>query len=369
MNELFALSKHIFKKSFFTSLAENGFYETIFSLVSDPSPKVRLLVSGLLVKGSTEYTTTFFGTFMLSNPSHIDRIVELFIEEEDTTVKMFLADVILHLLDGREFFYNDQEEEFEKILSIFYSKGIKTLFSPLSTLKEDVTSSTESDSLLYHKLLELLCHFINAHGDHIKGFLINNSKTIRNSLYFLRHSDKQLALGVIKLIKVCIGANQPAYRHLIINNNLLEPIVKLYLDNAKSYNLINSAILDLFHYIKKENKSHYIDYFSRKLYPLVKDIEDVDIFAILNQQYLSNKEAEDLRESNLAIKSENQRFEQELEESSYFDNDDDDDPEEILSSSIENGQEEDDALFARRNEKRGREEENGEEFSKRIKSE
>lgn len=328
LNELFTLSKHIDKRTFFSTLAHVQFYDALFELIIDASPRIRLLTAGLLVKGSTEFNTTYSGTFVLNNPSMLDRIIETLLNDNEPRIKMYLSDVLLNLLDGREFLYTDQESSFEQLLNIFYSNCAAKLFKPLTDLKPEDTSFKEVESLLYHKLIELLGHFINNHGDFMKNILLSNSKILKNTLHLLRNSDKQLVLDAIKLVKTCTGKILTAYRQLVIDHGLLVPILKLYAENSQSQNLINSAILDLFQFIKNLNSKPYIKHFGEDLYPIVSKIEDVFIFSNMYSTYKDYKLDEDMKGE---LEKENQKFQQELEESSYFEMDEDDESSELFS--------------------------------------
>lgn len=49
----------------------------------------------------------------------------------------------------------------------------------------------------------------------------------------------------------------------IARNNLLKPIIDAFVQNGKRYNLLNSAVLELFEHIRKVHMistlSHYVD--------------------------------------------------------------------------------------------------------------
>lgn len=47
-----------------------------------------------------------------------------------------------------------------------------------------------------------------------------------------------------------IGLKDEFYNRYIVRNNLLAPVVKAFMANGMRYNLLNSAIIELFEFIK-----------------------------------------------------------------------------------------------------------------------
>lgn len=52
-----------------------------------------------------------------------------------------------------------------------------------------------------------------------------------------------------------IGLKDEYYNRYIIKGNLFEPVINALLDNGTRYNLLNSAIIELFEFIKVVCKS------------------------------------------------------------------------------------------------------------------
>ena len=59
------------------------------------------------------------------------------------------------------------------------------------------------------------------------------------------------------MLRTVLSTGHKAYYSYIIDNNLLEPIVKLYISNGAKYNLINSAVIELFETMKKVPMSSF----------------------------------------------------------------------------------------------------------------
>ncbi|KAK9136708.1 hypothetical protein Sjap_007302 [Stephania japonica] len=169
--------------------------------------------------------------------------------------------------------------------------------------------TTESQGVVKPEILsnvcELLCFCVHHHPYRIKcNFLFNNA--IEKVLFLTRRSEKYLAVAAVRFVRAIISRNvvlsgfEPledtvklkfclyefstccsnmrwfsenadsylysaksgqcfAMRfenddqilHHIAKNNLLKPIVEAFVANGNRYNLLNSAVLELFGYIKK----------------------------------------------------------------------------------------------------------------------
>lgn len=67
--------------------------------------------------------------------------------------------------------------------------------------------------------------------------------------------------------------------------NLLEPIITVFVSNGERYNLLNSVVLELFDFIRKENVKILIRYFMEKHYGRVEDVDYDDTFIKLKDKY------------------------------------------------------------------------------------
>ena len=56
-------------------------------------------------------------------------------------------------------------------------------------------------------------------------------------------------LGALRFCRKIVGLKEDFYNRYIINENLFRPIVDAFLANGDRYNLINSAMIELFEFI------------------------------------------------------------------------------------------------------------------------
>ena len=74
---------------------------------------------------------------------------------------------------------------------------------------------------------------------------------------------KVLHLQVIKFIKSVLMNGEENLNKLVINNDVMSHVLKMFDRNKSKENLQMSSILDLFEYIKKQNMKKIISYLVR----------------------------------------------------------------------------------------------------------
>lgn len=56
--------------------------------------------------------------------------------------------------------------------------------------------------------------------------------------------------GALRFMRRIIGLKDEFYNRYIMRNFLFEPVVKAFLNNGSRYNLMNSAIIEMFEYVR-----------------------------------------------------------------------------------------------------------------------
>lgn len=65
--------------------------------------------------------------------------------------------------------------------------------------------------------------------------------------------------GALRFMRRIIGLKDENYNRYIIKGNLFEPVINALLDNGTRYNLLNSAIIELFEFIKVVREHSYLN--------------------------------------------------------------------------------------------------------------
>lgn len=103
---------------------------------------------------------------------------------------------------------------------------------------------------LFSHLIETLCFFIRQHAFRGKYFLLAENLPSRIA-QLLSSSEKHLRLTALKFFRTCVGLQDEFYTRHMIKWGLFEPILGLVIETMPRNNLLNSACLEFFEFIKK----------------------------------------------------------------------------------------------------------------------
>ncbi|KAF7837735.1 serine/threonine-protein phosphatase 4 regulatory subunit 3-like isoform X1 [Senna tora] len=108
-------------------------------------------------------------------------------------------------------------------------------------------------------ICDLLCFCVLHHPYRIKcNFLPNN--VIDKILLLTQRRERYLVVGAVRFIRTILSRHDEHLVNHFVRNNLLKPIVDVFVANGNRYNLLNSAVLELFEYIRKENLKLLLKY-------------------------------------------------------------------------------------------------------------
>ncbi|KAI3932194.1 hypothetical protein MKW92_034476 [Papaver armeniacum] len=195
----------------------------------------------------------------------------------------------------------------ETIIEIFYEKHLDQLIEVimLSCPPKGLTTSTTEKSAagdghgsqvvikpeILTNICELLCFCILHHPYRIKcNFLLNNM--IGKVLFLVHRREKYLVVAAVRFMRIiiCRNASDEQLLSHIVKKNHLKPIVDAFVANGDRYNLLNSAVLDLFEYIRKENIKTLIMYIVDSFWSQLVKFEPFATFSQLKLKYEQNKE-------------------------------------------------------------------------------
>ncbi|XP_039079023.1 serine/threonine-protein phosphatase 4 regulatory subunit 3B-like [Hyaena hyaena] len=165
------------------------------------------------------------------------------------------------LLDPENMMSTPSKCEKSKFLNFFYKHCIHNFIAPLfATTSENICE-----------------------GDNVVGFDKNNTN----------------CPGALRFMRSMIGLQDELYNCYIINGNLFEPVVNALLENGSRYNMLNSAIIELFEYIRVENIKSLIIHIVEKFYKVLESIEYVQTFKGLKTKYDQEKDQQNQIRKNL----------------------------------------------------------------------
>lgn len=173
-----------------------------------------------------------------------------------------------------------------EFLSFFYKRCINTLVRPLfeNTAKDVLEKDDYHSALVLNHILELLTFCIETHTYHIRNYCFNRD-LLKRVLVLLQSSHKFLVLAALRLLRRVVHMKEEIYNRYLIKSNLFKPVLKLFVANGHRYNLVDSAIIELFDYIRSEEITSLITHIIENFWDILKNINYVKTFVELKKFY------------------------------------------------------------------------------------
>ncbi|MCJ1473946.1 Platinum sensitivity protein [Lambiella insularis] len=233
-----------------------------------------------------------------------ETLIELLLTEVDLGVKAQAADSIKVLLDPQsapqtqdnmaransEFLSkirgNIHSSPADNLVQSFYDDAAKKLFQPLKDLEArgTVQDLTFQEVSLFIHLIEILMFFIRQHLYRNKFFMAAEGLPSRIA-QLLACPQKHLKLTALKFFRTSIGLQDPFFNDQVIKHSLFEPILNIVYETMPRDNLLNSACLELFEFIKRENLKPMIAHIAETYRQKLEDITYVNVFQELILRY------------------------------------------------------------------------------------
>ncbi|KAK8308608.1 hypothetical protein V6Z11_D02G071300 [Gossypium hirsutum] len=230
----------------------------------------------------------------------------------------------------------------DTIIDIFYDKHLGQLIDViiLSCPSDEVGQSTsnlassagrvESQNNTKPEILlnicELLCFCVVHHPYRIKcNFLLNN--VIDKILLLTRRREKYLVVAAVRFVRTILSRRDEHLVNHFVKKNLLKPVIDAFVANGNRYNVLNSAVLELFEYIRKENVKLLVRYIVDSFWNQLVKFEylaSVQSLKVKYEQCLENCGTK----ANVNVLDSRKRIDEralEKEEEDYFNEDSEDD--------------------------------------------
>ncbi|XP_059646798.1 uncharacterized protein LOC132293356 isoform X2 [Cornus florida] len=239
----------------------------------------------------------------------------------------------------------------DTIIEIFYEKHLGQLIDvitsscPSDGVAHSVSRSacsgrcTEIQAKAKPEILLNICELLNfciLHDPYrIKcNFLSNN--VIDKVLFLTQRRERYLVVAAVRFVRTLISRNDEHLMNHIVKNNLLKPIVDALVDNGNRYNLLNSAVLELFEYIRKENLKILLKYLIDSFWDQLAKFDNLASIQSLKVKYEQSLENTGVK-STINVLDPRKRMDErslEKEEEDYFNEDSDE--EDSASASVSN---------------------------------
>lgn len=285
--------------------SKETFYKTLISLGILPALEITLAINDKKTKAASidilttivEYSPSIVRDYTLQQYNNSDTdedqtLINIAIEqmlsdsEPELGGAVQLMGVLRILLDPENMLSSVNKSEKSDFLNFFYKHSIQTLTAPLllNTLTDKPANEDYHTVQLLGLVLELLSFCVEHHTYHIKNYIINKD-LLRRILVLMKSTHTFLVLGALRFLRKIIALKDEFYNRHIVKGNLFAPVVEAFIRNNGRYNLLESAILELFEFIKMEDIKSLYTYFVENFGKIFDDVQYVQIFKTLKNKY------------------------------------------------------------------------------------
>ncbi|KAJ5113885.1 hypothetical protein N7456_002419 [Penicillium angulare] len=287
----------------FANFISHGLFGVISFAVRHPNPAMRTTGIDILV-ALLDHDPVMMRGYMLKAVNEkktplTDTLIDLLHAETDLGVKNQLADAIKILLDpqipiqeplpraGPEYFKVRSSNILnDAFVQQHFDESSKRLFRPLTHLadRENLNDLTFQEVTLYSHLVDILTFFVRQHLFRTRSSIHSESLAPRVA-QLLTAPQKHLKLAALKFFRTLISLQDTFYQALMTHNNTFGLILDIVYDTMPRDNLLNSACLELFEFIKRENVKPFILHVVEKYREKLESITYVDTFQNLILRY------------------------------------------------------------------------------------
>jgi len=137
------------------------------------------------------------------------------------------------------------------------------------------------------KIVDLLVFMAQHHGYRIKYYILRNNVLVK-VLALTKRKEKFVVLAALKLLRACVGLKDEFYNRYLVKSDLFEPIVRSFRANGEKYNLLNSAILELVDFVRRENVRNLVAHLLEKFKDFIDTVEYCETFKLLKERHEMN---------------------------------------------------------------------------------
>ncbi|QUC17300.1 uncharacterized protein UV8b_01541 [Ustilaginoidea virens] len=270
------------RQSLYNNLIAHGLMQVIHFGLKHGDVGVRIGATDILVSiidhDPQMIRQTTYRQMHDNQPSLIDSLIDLLLVEGDLGVKSQISEALKVLLDqgilpqgpelvrlngelpGRPRPQPASDPQQELFLTRFYERSAPKLFKPLLDLEHqaDLSFAVQKASM-FTTLVELLSFFIRQHH-RFSRYLVMNNNIIPRVTQLLKSPEKYLRLVAIRFLRSLIGMQEEFYIKQITEKHALSSTLNVFIETLPRDNLLSSACLELFEFIKRENIKDLMKY-------------------------------------------------------------------------------------------------------------
>uniref|UniRef100_A0AAY4BPW6 Serine/threonine-protein phosphatase 4 regulatory subunit 3 n=1 Tax=Denticeps clupeoides TaxID=299321 RepID=A0AAY4BPW6_9TELE len=238
----------------------DAFFKTLSNMGILPALEVILGMDDTQVRGAA---TDIFSYLVEYNPSMVREFVMQECQQNDDVSDILLINLII------EHMICDMDPELGGAVQLMGL--LRTLVDPENMLAtSNKTEKTEFLSFFYKHCMHVL-----------------SAPLLANT------TEDRPGKGALRFMRKIIGLKDEFYNRYVMRNFLFEPVVKAFLNNGSRYNLMNSAIIEMFEYIRVEDVKSLTAHIIENYWKALEDVDYVQTFKGLKLRYEQHRERQD----------------------------------------------------------------------------
>ncbi|KAJ5833547.1 hypothetical protein N7474_001858 [Penicillium riverlandense] len=291
------------RANLFTNFINYGLFAVIAFAVKHPNPAMRTTGIDILM-ALLDHDPVIMRGYMLKAVNEkktplTDTLIDLLHTETDLGVKNQLSEAVRSLLDpqvplqdplgrpGPDYFKARSANLLsDTFVQQHFDESAKRLFRPLKELanRHNLNDLTFQEVTLYSHLVEILTFFVRQQQYRARNAIHNESLAPRVA-QLLTAPQKHLKLVALKFFRALVNVSDTFWQALITHTPAFGLCLDIIYETMPRDNLLNSACLELFDYIKRSNCKSFIIHIVEEYREKLESINYVETFHHLILRY------------------------------------------------------------------------------------
>ncbi|KAG0298431.1 Platinum sensitivity protein [Linnemannia gamsii] len=284
----------------YRTLSQTGLFHVFEAALGDALPKIRMAGTEVFLS-AMEHDPNLIRSYIVrqsedKSPKQLmDIILNQFLVEEDVGIRLQFSEVIRSLLDinaaqtetGMPLALDvptNSDPDADKYLELFYMPYIAKFVSPLLELTEEITQFDRTFASLCESICQILSFMVRHHTFRSKYYVLSSGIVAKMCL-LMKNRDMHIRLCALRFFRTCVGLNDDFYHRYLIKHNVVQHIMDMLLATGNKNNLVNSACIEFFDFIRSENIKSLINHIVPLYRDRIDDIEYVATFKGLIRRY------------------------------------------------------------------------------------
>lgn len=282
------------REKFFKALSSLGILEALEITLGMEDQTIKAASIDIL-SYTVEFSPSMVRDYMLQQVNTLDDdqlliniVTEQMICDPDPELggAVQLMGILRLLIDPENMMASVNKSEKTDFLNFFYKHSMHVLLAPLlaNTTEEKPSKEDYQTVQLLGLILELLAFCVEHHTYHIKNYILHKD-LLRRILVLMKSKHTFLVLCALRFMRKIIALKDEFYNRYIIKGNLFLPIVDAFKENNSRYNLLDSAIIEMFEFIKVEDVKSLCTHIVENFGKVFDKIDYVQTFKALKLRY------------------------------------------------------------------------------------